>query len=76
MKKESKYLFIIAGFFLGFSPLNEPHLFGKINWVIGGAVEMKLMDWLDLVMHGLAILITVGVTISLIFPSKKNQKSK
>lgn len=31
MKKESKYLFIIAGFFLGFSPLNEPHLFGKIN---------------------------------------------
>lgn len=37
---------------------------------------MKLMDWLDLVMHGLAILITVGVTISLIFPSKKNQKSK
>ncbi len=76
MKKESKYLFIIAGFFYGFSPINEPHIFGKINWVAGGAVQMNTMDWLDLAMHGSAILIAIGVTFSLIFSKNKNQKNQ
>ncbi|MFT7520476.1 MAG: rhodanese-related sulfurtransferase [Kiritimatiellia bacterium] len=30
----------------------EPHLFGKLRWVAGGAVGMTGMDWFDLVMHG------------------------
>jgi uncharacterized membrane protein len=38
---------------LGLAPfLPEPHIFGKIQWVLGGAVGMQLMDWLDLLMHG------------------------
>jgi len=29
----------------------EPHLFGKIRWVLGGAKGMQTMDWLDLAWH-------------------------
>jgi len=38
---------------LGLAPfIPEPHIFGKIQWVLGGAVGMQMMDWLDLLMHG------------------------
>lgn len=39
---------------LGLAPfVPEPHILGKIRWVIGGAVGMKPMDWFDLAFHGL-----------------------
>lgn len=39
---------------LGLAPFfPAPHLIGKLQWVAGGAIGMKLMDWLDLAMHGL-----------------------
>lgn len=38
---------------LGLAPfVPEPHLFGKIRWVMGGAVGMGAADWFDLAMHG------------------------
>lgn len=38
---------------LGLAPFTpEPHIVGKIQWLMGGAVGMKMMDWLDLLMHG------------------------
>ena len=38
---------------LGLAPwFPEPHLWGKIKWVAGGAVDMKPMDWGDLFLHG------------------------
>ena len=30
----------------------EPHIWGKILWVAGGANGMQPMDWFDLVWHG------------------------
>lgn len=30
----------------------EPHLFGKIRWIAGGAIGMQTADWLDLLLHG------------------------
>jgi hypothetical protein len=30
----------------------EPHLWGKIRWVAGGARGMAPMDWFALVLHG------------------------
>lgn len=33
----------------------EPHLFGKVRWVLGGAEGMGMSDWFDLLMHGLPI---------------------
>lgn len=33
---------------LGLAPFfPEPHVWGKVKWVAGGAVGMQLMDWLD-----------------------------
>jgi len=44
---------LFASLTLGLAPfIPEPHLVGKIRWVLGGAHGMKLMDWGDLVMHG------------------------
>ncbi|MFN7119546.1 MAG: hypothetical protein ACK4TA_22310 [Saprospiraceae bacterium] len=39
---------------LGLAPwLPEPHIWGKIKWISGGAVGMGWIDWLDLVIHGI-----------------------
>ncbi|WP_338218289.1 hypothetical protein [Algoriphagus sp. oki45] len=44
---------IILCIALGLAPITqEPHILGKIQWVAGGAVGMKLIDWGDLLMHG------------------------
>jgi hypothetical protein len=45
---------------LGLAPFfPEPHLWGKLKWVIGGAVGMNAMDWFDLVFHGFPFLLLV-----------------
>ena len=49
---------------LGLAPFfPEPHLWGKLRWVAGGAVGMGTMDWLDLLWHGAPwiLLIRLGV---------------
>jgi hypothetical protein len=44
---------LIASLSLGLAPfVPEPHLFGKLRWVAGGAVGMGAEDWFDLLMHG------------------------
>lgn len=46
-------LIILLCVVLGLAPFYpEPHLWGKIKWVMGGAVGMTIMDWLDLIWHG------------------------
>lgn len=38
---------------LGLAPyFPEPHIWGKIRWVWGGATGMQFLDWFDLVLHG------------------------
>jgi len=38
---------------LGLAPFApEPHVVGKLRWVLGGARGMRLVDWFDLVFHG------------------------
>ncbi|AEI52195.1 hypothetical protein [Runella slithyformis] len=49
----NRKLWLMASLTLGLAPfLPEPHLFGKIRWIMGGAVGMKPMDWFDFVLHG------------------------
>lgn len=44
---------ILACLLLGLAPFYpEPHLFGKLRWLAGGAKGMGMMDWFDLVWHG------------------------
>lgn len=38
---------------LGLAPFfPEPHLWGKIRWILGGAKGMAIMDWFDVLLHG------------------------
>jgi hypothetical protein len=58
MKKNNNlFLALIAFLTLGLAPfVPEPHLFGKVRWVLGGAEGMEAMDWFDLLMHGAPVL--------------------
>ena len=31
----------------------EPHIWGKLRWIAGGANGMQPMDWFDVALHGL-----------------------
>ena len=45
-------LWLMLSLTLGLAPfLPEPHIFGKVSWIIGGAVGMKAMDWFDFIQH-------------------------
>lgn len=47
-------LILLACLTVGLTPFfPEPHIWGKLRWVAGGAVGMKPMDWFDLTIHGL-----------------------
>ncbi len=57
-------LVIMACLLLGLAPFfPEPHLFGKLRWVAGGAIGMQALDWFDLAWHGLPwlLLLRLGV---------------
>lgn len=44
---------LVASLTLGLAPfVPEPHLFGKLRWIAGGAGGMQMMDWLDVAFHG------------------------
>ncbi len=44
---------LILCFTLGLAPFfPEPHIWGKLKWIAGGATGMQLMDWWDTIMHG------------------------
>ncbi len=46
-------LAVILSLTLGLAPfVPEPHVLGKIRWVLGGASGMRSMDYFDLVLHG------------------------
>lgn len=54
MKKNNNILLaLLASLTLGLAPYSpEPHLFGKIKWLLGGGQGMAAMDYFDLLMHG------------------------
>ena len=44
---------LVLSLTLGLAPfVPEPHLLGKINWVLGGGNGMAAMDLFDLFLHG------------------------
>ncbi len=54
-------LFLVISLSLGLAPFfPEPHIFGKVKWLLGGAVGMKPMDWFDLLLHGTPWLLLIG----------------
>ena len=61
---------------LGLAPfVPEPHIWGKIKWVAGGAVGMKLMDWGDLIFHGFPWALAIRLAVVELKSRLKIQKS-
>ena len=50
---DNGWFILIACVTLGLAPYTpEPHILGKMRWVLGGAKGMQPMDWFDLALHG------------------------
>ncbi len=61
---------IVACLFLGLAPFfPEPHLFGKLRWVAGGAKGIQAMDWFDLFWHGWPWLLLLRLVVVTFIPS-------
>ncbi len=57
-------LILMACLTLGLAPfVPEPHIWGKLRWVAGGATGMKPMDWFDLAFHGLPWLLLIRLIV-------------
>ena len=55
MKKylDNWQFWLVVSLTLGLAPfVPEPHIVGKVRWILGGAKEMKILDWFDFVQHG------------------------
>lgn len=51
MKKYA--LIVLACVTLGLAPfVPEPHIVGKVRWILGGGRGMELIDWWDTLQHG------------------------
>lgn len=49
---------------LGLAPFYpEPHIWGKLKWIWGGAEGMGLLDWWDVVMHGFPFILLFRLVI-------------
>lgn len=45
---------------LGFAPFfPEPHLFGKVKWLAGGATGMTFKDYFDVLLHGFPFVLLI-----------------
>lgn len=67
---------ILACLTIGLAPyVPEPHIWGKLRWILGGAEGMKSVDWWDTVQHGLPWLILLWFVIEdltkKVLPTKK-----
>ncbi|MEZ4776502.1 MAG: hypothetical protein R3D00_25225 [Bacteroidia bacterium] len=59
---------------LGLAPFfPEPHIWGKIKWIAGGAVGMAPMDWFDTLLHGLP---WVGLIVAVAMNATRKQEVK
>lgn len=51
---------ILACLTLGLAPFfPEPHIVGKMRWILGGAHGMQPLDWGDTLLHGAPWLVLI-----------------
>jgi hypothetical protein len=72
-ENRSKLLFpLLLALGLGLAPFfPEPHIWGKLKWLWGGAVGMQPMDYFDLLFHGAPWLYLIYI----VFKMLKGQKN-
>lgn len=65
---------ILLCLILGLAPfVPEPHIWGKLKWVAGGALGMKLIDWLDLLYHGFPWILLIRLSIITIRANREKE---
>ncbi len=65
---------VVASLTLGLAPFfPEPHIWGKIRWIMGGAIGMQGMDWFDFFLHGIPWFVLFGLLIYRMAKSLKTQ---
>ncbi|MCB0454784.1 MAG: hypothetical protein R2775_02030 [Flavobacteriaceae bacterium] len=58
---------------LGLAPFfPEPHIWGKMKWIAGGAEGMRAADWFDVLFHGLPFLLLLRLLIIMLVSLKKD----
>jgi hypothetical protein len=76
--KNNWKLFLIASLTLGLAPFNPPHIWGKIQWFLGGSAfsrenAMQYQDWFDVLMHGTPwFLLLISILLHLFSSQVKN----
>ncbi len=65
MKLTTNYrIILLLCLTLGLAPFYpEPHIYGKLKWIAGGAKGMQLMDWVDVVIHGFPWLLLIRLIV-------------
>ena len=65
-------IWAMASLTLGLAPfMPEPHIWGKIKWIAGGAEGMGLMDWFDVLLHGTPwVLLILAALFKFVIPQK------
>lgn len=72
MKYRPLFIPLMASLTLGLAPfVPEPHILGKIRWVLGGAKGMQLMDWGDLILHGTPWIWLIYTGLNVFFGKRK-----
>lgn len=67
-------LIVLICLTLGLAPyFPEPHIWGKLKWILGGAEGMKPMDWFDFILHGAPFVLLIRIVILKIAQSIKNK---
>ena len=57
---------------LGLAPFfPEPHILGKLKWIIGGANGMQFKDWFDVVLHGFPFVLLIRIVLIKTFQISK-----
>ncbi|MEX1001813.1 MAG: hypothetical protein WDZ35_06840 [Crocinitomicaceae bacterium] len=70
-------LWALIALTLGLAPFTpEPHIWGKLKWIAGGAEGMKGKDWFDTFLHGipwLIFLLSILLRLRTKFSTRKNE---
>lgn len=69
-------MYIVMALTLGLAPFYpEPHIWGKLKWLAGGAVGMQPMDWFDLLLHGFPWILLMVATVQFIVQKRKEPQN-
>lgn len=65
-------LIILLCLTLGLAPFfPEPHILGKLKWILGGAVGMTFMDWFDVMLHGFPFVLLIRIVLIKLYKTRK-----